>query len=69
MNSQQMANAAYLFSQSVAALAEIEAMRTLNQDREHRGHAQGYNEEAFVAVIDKFGLGHNAAITALRNGL
>mgnify|MGYP001579191523 CR=1 len=69
MNSQQIANAALLFSRSVAALAEIGAMRALNQERESRGHSLGYGEDAFLAVIDKWGLEHNAVLITLRQGL
>ncbi len=39
--------AAYVFAQSVAAMAEIEAMKAANQMREMNGHTIAYGEEAF----------------------
>lgn len=42
--------AAYIFSQSVSLMAEIEGMKAANADREARGLAQAYGEEAFVEV-------------------
>ncbi len=61
----KMKQIAYVFSQSVAALAVIEGMKALNADRDRRGETQGYTEESFYAVVDQFGLGHNAVINTL----
>lgn len=54
--------AAYIIAQSVCALAEIEGMKALNAEREHHGYALGYDEDAFLKVIEKYGIHHNATI-------
>jgi hypothetical protein len=54
--------AAYVHAQSVAALAEIEAMKAANQHREMQGYTQAYGEEAFLEVVDKYRIGHNAVV-------
>lgn len=54
--------AAYVFAQSVAALAEIEAMKAANAHREMQGYSQAYDEGSFFAVIEKYGLHHNAIL-------
>ena len=59
--------AAYYIAQSVAAYVEIEAMKAMNASRADRGLAQAYPEEAFLAVIDKYGLGHNTIIGWFRS--
>lgn len=59
--------AAFVISQSVAAQAEIEAMKAANQHREMQGYTQAYGEEAFLAIPDKYGLSHNAVTTLLMN--
>ncbi len=62
-----MRQVAYVMAQTVAAAARIEAMKALNVERAGRGHAQAYNEGAFVQVIDDFGLHHNAVLSMLYN--
>lgn len=59
---------AFLFSQSVCAMAEIAGMQAANQHRLSLGHSIAYDEEAFYAVPDKFGIGHNTAVGLLLNG-
>jgi hypothetical protein len=54
---------AFVFSQSVAALAEIEAMKALNAERQDKGLAQAYGEEAFAEVANKYGIHHNAVLS------
>lgn len=56
---------AYIFSQSICALAEIEAMKALNTYRESRGETIAYDEEAFLDVPDKYGISHNAVLDLL----
>ena len=51
--------AAYVHAQAVAATAEIEGMKAMNTERERNGYALAYDEAAFFAIVDKFGLGHN----------
>lgn len=54
--------AAFIFSQSICALAEIEGMKAENKYRERRGEATAYNEKSFFDVIDKYGIHHNAVV-------
>ncbi len=56
---------AFINSQAVCALAEIEGMKAENQGRLHRGESIAYNDEAFFAIVDKFGLNHNRVIMYL----
>jgi len=54
--------AAYVMAQSVAAMAEIEAMKAFNYERAAHGYSPGYGEEAFLDVIEKYGLHHNVLL-------
>ena len=56
-------NAAYVFSQSACALIEAMGMVAENKQREGLGHSMAYTEEAFDALINKYGIHHNAVIT------
>lgn len=56
---------AFVIARSVAAYAEIEAMKAANKERDRNGYALAYGEEAFIAVIDKYGLGHNSLVSFL----
>ena len=60
-----MRQAAFLQSQIPAALAEIEVMKAENREREERSMAHAHSPVQFMEVIDKYGLGRNAAITTL----
>jgi len=55
--------AAYVFAQAVCAIGEIEGMKALNSEREHKGCALAYDEEAFLKVSEKYGIHHNAVLT------
>lgn len=57
--------AAFLISQAAAAMIEALGMVADNQERQANGHALAYDGEAFQGVIDRFGIGHNAAVTWL----
>ena len=61
----QMTQVAYVMAQTVAASARIEGMKVFNLERENHGFAPGYDEAAFEAVINEFGLHSNALITNL----
>lgn len=54
---------AYIMSQVVCAMADIEGMKALNAERAAKGYAQAYDEAAFFAVPEKYGLHQNAVIT------
>jgi hypothetical protein len=58
MNAQQ--KAAYVFAQAVCALAEVEGMKAENRQREYCGNAMAYGYEEFMAVIERYGIHHNA---------
>lgn len=46
-------------------MIEMEAMKASNTNREMRGEAIAYAEEAFIALINKYGIGHNTVIETL----
>lgn len=47
---------AFLYSQSICALAEIEGMKAANDERKHRGESMAYPEEAFLKVPKDFNI-------------
>ena len=53
-------SAAYVFAQSVAALAAIEGMKAENQRRAHLGQGPAWGEADFAKIEDQFGISHNA---------
>lgn len=55
--------AAFINAQSVAAMAEVQAMIAANTERLAQDCSLVYDEAAFLAVIDKYGLHHNAVLT------
>lgn len=59
--------AAFLQAQAACALIEMEAMKAANKEREQQGYSLAYDEAAFMAVIDKYGIHHNAALFTLGN--
>ena len=52
----------YMDSQIACALIEMESMKAMNYERDAQGLAQAYNEEAFLDLIEKYGIHHNAVI-------
>lgn len=61
----ETARAAFLQSQTACALIEAMGMAADNQHRIACGHSIAYDGEAFTALIDKYQLGHNSAVTWL----
>lgn len=57
-----MDKAAYVIAQAVCALAEIEAMKAENKQREIEGNSPAHNYDAFFEVTNKYCIGHNAVI-------
>ena len=55
----------FVQAQTVCAMAEIEAMKAANREREDQGKALAYDEAAFMSVPDQFLIGHNAVISYL----
>ena len=54
--------AAYVHAQSVAAQAQIEAMKALNNEWAAIDRGQAYNMDDFMGVITSYGLTHNQLI-------
>ena len=59
-------NAAFIFSQAACALITAMGMMAENVQRERNGYSPAYGKNAFEAVIDEYGIGHNATLTKLR---
>ncbi len=53
---------AFIQSQTVCALAEIEGMKAENQQRVCRGEYPSYTAEEFFAVPGKYGMAHNDVV-------
>jgi hypothetical protein len=64
MTSEQAA--AFVFSQSVAAMAEIEGMKVTNAERAAHGHSPAYNEGHFMDVANRYGVSHNSVCEIFR---
>ncbi|MEA3242868.1 MAG: hypothetical protein U9Q19_05430 [Pseudomonadota bacterium] len=59
--------AAYVHAQAVAATAAIESMKAANTLREMQGKTIAYDEQAFLSVLEQYGLHHNAVMTTFQN--
>lgn len=55
--------AAFIHAQSVCAMAAIQGMIAENQHRVACGHSVAYGEDAFSAIPDQYGIGHNTVCT------
>ena len=53
---------AYINAQIVCAQIDLAAMQALNAERLANGHTIAYDEAAFLALHDKYCIGHNAVI-------
>lgn len=58
--------ASYVYAQSVAAMAEIEGMKAMNEERRMQGYSIAYDEQSFLDVIQSYGLHHNAIVTTFQ---
>lgn len=56
----------YVFSQSVAAMAEIEGMKAANADSAQRGEPMRFYQDDFQDVTRSHGLHHNTVVEAMR---
>lgn len=63
MNEEQ--RAAFLIAQSAAAMIEAMAMASTNQHRAFDNEPPAYERGAFLDLIDRYGIGHNAAVSWL----
>lgn len=61
------ARVAYLQSQTVCALAELEAMKAANAERTRQGMPSAFFPSAFSDLSARFGIDHNAVISYLRD--
>lgn len=58
--------AAFIQSQATAAMIEAMGMQALNEHRKSLGQTIAYDDEAFVNLIEKYGLGHNSVLSFLQ---
>jgi hypothetical protein len=58
--------AAYLSAQVACAMIEALGMMSENMQRQHRGESMAYTEEAFTRLQEQYPIGHNAALTWLK---
>jgi hypothetical protein len=58
---------AYINSQIVCAMAEIEGMKANNKMREDRQEALAYGENDFIDIPAKYSLDHNSVIKLFHN--
>ena len=65
MNDEQ--NLVYIKSQLLCAEIEMNAMIAENKQREILGQSMAYTEDAFMKLIEKYGIYHNAIVSSLCN--
>jgi hypothetical protein len=58
---------AYVNAMVACAQIEMAGMQAENQHRMNVGNAVAYGEEAFTAIIEKYGIHHNAVLTVFQN--
>jgi len=56
----RLQDAAGVFAQTTNCLAEIEAMKVANAERQANGHAAAYHEESFRALPAQYGITQDA---------
>jgi len=56
---EESSRAAFVFSQSVAALIRLEAMKAENYRREYQGDAPAYGEKEFDELTNEYVIGSN----------
>jgi len=64
----KLQNIAYVNSQMACAQIELVAMEATNAERWGHGQSLAYSEADFLAIIDKYQLGHNSVLTNLHQG-
>ena len=58
----QQQAAAYIFAQAMCAQAEIAGMQAVNAQYVARGEEPPRSEAEFTAMIDRYGISHNAVL-------
>jgi len=59
--------ASYVNSQTACALIRMEGMKAENEFRQQQGLTIAYDEAAFLAVIEEYGIHHNAVVSMFRS--
>ena len=59
--------AAYINAQTACATIEATGMQAENMQRALRGESMAYDEEAFMSVIDRYGIHHNSVMSMFRD--
>lgn len=57
---------AFVNAMVACALCELEAMKAANEERRDQGYALAYDEAAFMAVPEKYGIHHNQVLEYLQ---
>lgn len=65
MDAQKIADAAYVFAQGTCASLEAMAMNTENAMLAQAGKPMLHGPDAFMALIEKYGIHHNAVMSTL----
>ncbi len=65
MDSTQIAQAAYVNAQSTCAMIEAMGMVEENRHDQNVGNPHTYRKDDFDKLITKYGIHHNATVTAL----
>lgn len=60
--------AALVMSQAACAMARAAGMTAENQYRMACGNQVAYGEDAFLKLIDEYGIDHNAVVSTLKGG-
>ncbi len=58
---------AYVMSQVVCAQIEMEAMKAANRECQNKGEPDAFDQKAFMELLQKYPIGHNAVISFLNN--
>ena len=65
MDSQQIAQAAYINAQVACAMITAMGMQAENMQRSMLGQSMAYTHEAFAELIEEYGIHHNATVGPL----
>jgi hypothetical protein len=60
--------AAYIIAQAVCAMAEIAGMQAMDRAWEKQGYST-YNDLDYAAVIEKYGIHHNAVLSLFQGSV
>lgn len=63
----EVSRAAYVNAMAACAVIEMQAMLAANQARAMQSFSPAFGEEDFRALINQYGIHHNAVISYLRD--